>query len=254
MARKGRTASKLGIYHVLLRGVNMLFDSENDYAEFYGILKKYTGEKSFRLLSYVLLKNRVHMVIDTLGEDIGKVLKPVCTSYARYFNRVHGGIGKLFYDRFKSEPIDSQEELKAVVAFVNAVSVRNNAVHTSISDSGRKICDYISNGLSESDFTDTQIVSIFMEDYDCISRSDLDDMIYALSGVMPEDFKKLDKSAQEQAFAAITAKKWLSKTKLYDVLGIKRDASVSKPEKMKKVQKQTVDTEEKKRELSVWLL
>ena len=38
-------------------------------------------------------------------------MKPVTTSYARYFNRTHEREGKLFADRFKSEPLETDEEI-----------------------------------------------------------------------------------------------------------------------------------------------
>ena len=48
-------------------------------------------------------------------------MKPICTSYARYFNRVHDLQGKLFYDRYKSEPINDDTALDGLKAFLNTV-------------------------------------------------------------------------------------------------------------------------------------
>lgn len=39
-------------------------------------------------------------------------MKPVTTSYARYFNRTHNREGKLFAGRFKSEPLETEEEIE----------------------------------------------------------------------------------------------------------------------------------------------
>ena len=42
-------------------------------------------------------------------------MKPVTTSYARYFNRVHNRQGKLFSGRFISEPLETEEEIEECI-------------------------------------------------------------------------------------------------------------------------------------------
>ena len=219
MARQGRTRSETGIYHVLLRGVDMLFGNNADYDQMYNILKKYVYEEQFKLIGYAFLKNRVHLIVNTMGTDIGKTLKPVCTSYARYFNRVHNIEGKLFYDRFKSEPIDMPGMLPKAIAFINAAALRENAVRASIIEDGEQICDYASGDLTEAEFKEHNISEVFLEDYECLSREDINDIIYSLSGVMPEDFQDLSKQKQAEMMLRLTQKRWLAKTRLYKILG-----------------------------------
>ena len=79
MARTGRVESKMGIYHVLLRGMNELFITDRDYDEFVSILKKYASIGLIRVFSYTLLKNRVHLVVGA-QKSIGTALKPLCTT------------------------------------------------------------------------------------------------------------------------------------------------------------------------------
>ena len=64
MARKKRETSQTGIYHILLRGVNSLFLTDSDFETFLSILKEKTKPNKVRVLSYLLLENRVHMIID----------------------------------------------------------------------------------------------------------------------------------------------------------------------------------------------
>ena len=42
-------------------------------------------------------------------------MKPVTTSYARYFNRVHEREGKLFAGRFKSDPLETTAEIEECI-------------------------------------------------------------------------------------------------------------------------------------------
>lgn len=246
MARTGRVESKMGIYHVLLRGMNELFIDDRDFGEFIDILKKYASLGTLKVFSYSLLKNRVHLVVG-VPSGIGIALKPLCTSYARYFNRIYQREGKLFYDRLKSEPINSESELKNVVSFVNSISVSlgDNYPYSSVSTTGREIC--VPGLLSQRELLDTTVSEMFIEDYDCLSKEEIGGYIHALCGVMPEDFSSLSAQEQKDALAKLTQKRWIAKNKLYDILEVNRPRTadstpVQKPQP------------ERDKGLSVWLL
>lgn len=246
MARTGRVESKMGIYHVLLRGMNELFIEDGDFNEFVAVLKKYASLDTFKVYSYTLLKNRVHLVVG-VPKSIGIALKPLCTSYARYFNRTYQREGKLFYDRLKSEPINSESELKNVVAFVNSISaqVSENYPYSSLSDTGREIC--VPGLLSQRELLSTAVTEMFIEDYDCLSKKEIGEYIYALCGVAPDDFSSLSAQEQKDALAKLTEKRWIAKNKLYDILDINRPrASSGQPAPKAEP--------ERDRGLSVWLL
>ena len=52
-------------------------------------------------------------------------MKPVTTSYARYFNRTHNREGKLFAGRFKSEPLETDEEIEERLKNIKKSDVKN---------------------------------------------------------------------------------------------------------------------------------
>ena len=111
MARTKRTTGISGVYHILLRGQDKLFTDDMDYQTFLRTLREYfDGSRSF-LLGYTLLPNRAHLIIDSGREPLAALMKPLCTSYARYFNRTHQKTGKLFYDRYKSAPLENGNQL-----------------------------------------------------------------------------------------------------------------------------------------------
>jgi len=248
VARTGRLESKIGVYHILLRGMNELFVQDRDYYEFVDILRKYSSSGTFRVYSYTLLNNRVHLVVSVSG-SVGTALKPLCTSYARYFNRTYQREGKLFYDRLKSEPIDSEANLRNVVCFVNAISanISPDYPYSSLSDMGREIC--VPGMLSRRELLDTNVSEMFIEDYDCVSNEDIGRYIFSLCGTLPEDFNTLSAKEQKEALLKLTEKRWIAKNKLYDILGINRPrtAAVSS-------EKSPQEDVKKDRELSVWLL
>lgn len=113
MPRKPREISPSDVYHVMLRGVNKqrIFEQPEDYRKFVEILKTcmYSDSKCqvltqpiFRIYAYCLMDNHVHLLIDTLGGDLGEIIKRIAGRYAQWFNWRYKRIGHLFQDRYKS--------------------------------------------------------------------------------------------------------------------------------------------------------
>ena len=251
MARQKREESKTGIYHILLRGVNSLFLTDSDFENFLSILKEKTNSKKVKVLAYVLLENRVHLAVDVKKESIGTVLKPVCTSYARYCNRTRGVSGKLFYDRFKSEPINSKEELSDVISFINFIAKGHK--NTKFSSFENPLCTLKDSGMTEKQSKSTEFTKLFMEDYGCLSKTELISYINAVCGVTQKEFKALSLKKQSSLIDGITKDRRISKSKVYELLGVRKPQSV-RPKKEKTENVVQIKQEKPKKDLSVWLL
>lgn len=240
MARKGRIKSSEGIYHAVLRGESKLFFDDNDYLEFINTLRRYFVDTDSKLYAYSLEKNRVHLVFFT-PDDIGSVMKPLCTSYARYINRAHKKSGKLFYDRYMSEPIDDIDTLEKAVVFVQE---HKNALYTSKSEYMKKadLCDVSKlKGKIKEPFT----VYAFIDDYASLSDKDLKSYIMSLG---TQNIKNSNEDLLDFALKYSN----LSNTRVKNVLGL------TKPVKVERVKKEEPKMEEPKKsnrqELSFWLL
>jgi len=272
MAREKSEVGKTGVYHILLRGVNNLFLSQDDYTEFFELLKRHTDEKKINVIAYVFLKNRIHLVIDILDGSIGAKLKPITTSYARYCNRTRNTTGKLFYDRFKSEPIDTKEALLGVVSFINAISVFEDKEYQ-FSSLSNPIGSLKQRGLTKKEAENTAISHMYIEDYDCLTKSEISEYIFAFCGIYPKEYKSLTEKKKTEIIEKLTQSYWISKTKIYELLGEQKNKGTVKPKKAiekkpsvkreKKESQQKTSTEkaqetvaqkQKKKALSVWLL
>lgn len=280
MARKKREVSEIGIYHIMLRGENLLFLRDNDYETFLAILKEKTVSKNVKVLAYSLSENRVHIVLDVKDENVGIVLKPICTSYARYCNRIREISGKLFYDRFKSEPVNSKDELLDVVSFVNFIAQgHKNGEFSSLKNPvlSAKEC-----GITEKQAKNTEFTRLFIEDYESLSEAELEKYIYAACGVTKKEFRSLSTEKQAETVDKITKDRRLLKSKIYEITGVKKPQSLkpkktedsvkskpkkakepvkSKPEKKdgytKSKKEKTEDSakpKQEKKDMSVWLL
>lgn len=112
MARKARELSESGNYYITLKG-DELFVTDEDKKMFVEIL-----EKNFAtgiVHSYYLTRSEIRLVVKEGEKGISMTMKPVTTSYARYFNRTHEREGKLFTDRFKSKPLETDEEIEECI-------------------------------------------------------------------------------------------------------------------------------------------
>lgn len=109
MARAKRQISESGIYKIYLRGNDIpIFKNDDDYNEFISLMKKYFSDGD-SILKFSLDTDWAELIVKISGESISMAMKPLLTSYARYYNRTYARAGKVFYDRYKSEPIENTD-------------------------------------------------------------------------------------------------------------------------------------------------
>lgn len=121
MPRTARKASESGFYHVMMRGASrqLIFEDDYDRRSFLDLLSKGCSKSDIGLLAYALMGNHVHLLVEGSLENLANCMKKVMGTYASQFNRRHARCGHLFQDRFRSEPIDSDEYLLAVVRYIH---------------------------------------------------------------------------------------------------------------------------------------
>src|ERR1044072_8823266 len=102
MPRRPRAEYDIGIYHVTARGnrKEQLFVNDADRESYLKTLARVTLRMSWYCLSYCLMGNHVHLLVETRETNLGTGMHRLHGSYAQYFNRRHGLSGHLFQDRF----------------------------------------------------------------------------------------------------------------------------------------------------------
>lgn len=111
MARTARIKSKTNIYHVMLRGNNkqQIFLDEEDSSRFLEIVRKYKDICNFKIFAYCLMGNHVHILVKTDDISLDSIMKRVVVKFVYYYNVKYSRIGHLFQDRYKSEPVETDE-------------------------------------------------------------------------------------------------------------------------------------------------
>lgn len=118
MARKAREKSRTGMYNIILKGNTDIFKDDEDYNEFIERLENSPAE----VLGLGLISGYAFMCLHESESGIASDLRTVVISYARYYNKKYNTDGKLFDGRFKSEPINSDDELKNSVSIIQSVT------------------------------------------------------------------------------------------------------------------------------------
>ena len=108
MAREARKLSSKGLYYIELKGDKLFVDKE-DKEKFVELITSYFKDGG-KIFAYSLISNKIKMVVKESKKGISMTMKPITTSYARYFNKKYGLTGSIFNGRFLSIPYETKKE------------------------------------------------------------------------------------------------------------------------------------------------
>ena len=132
MPRQARKKSSIGIYHIMLRGVNQqqIFEDEEDYDKFLQVLKDCKAISGFKLLAYCLMGNHIHILLQEKNEPIELLMKRIATRFVYWYNIKYQRVGHLFQDRFKSEPIENDAYFMTVLRYIHQNPIKARVCKT----------------------------------------------------------------------------------------------------------------------------
>jgi len=121
MPRQARKKSESGIYHVMLRGINQqqIFEAAEDYCKFLEILSDCKAICEYRVYAYCLMGNHIHLLIREGTESLEQMFKRIAGRFVYWYNVKYQRVGHLFQDRFKSEPVDTEEYFLTVLRYIH---------------------------------------------------------------------------------------------------------------------------------------
>ncbi|MDR2197008.1 MAG: transposase [Coriobacteriales bacterium] len=122
MTRVARQISASGIYHIVFRGVNHchLFEEDADYRKFLDLLFATKDAVPFDVYAYCLMGNHVHLLVhEGTPGNVSALMHRVLVQYAGWFNRKYARSGALVANRYKSESVDRDRYLLAVVRYIH---------------------------------------------------------------------------------------------------------------------------------------
>ncbi len=130
MARPLRIEYPGACYHVTGRGIERrkIFGMDSDYQRFKGYMRDAREKYGCLVHSYVLMPNHYHVLIETPGANLGKVMHYISGSYATYFNIRHQRSGHLFQGRYKAIIVERDSYLLELSRYLHLNPVRAELV------------------------------------------------------------------------------------------------------------------------------
>lgn len=121
MPRSARKKEDAAIYHVMSRSITEfdLFPDDSDRDYFLDLLQGLKIKCIFMVYGYCLMTNHYHLIIDSCGYDISKLMKSLNQKYVRYINKKYNRRGHLMAERFNSKIIDSDQYMLTASAYVH---------------------------------------------------------------------------------------------------------------------------------------
>jgi REP element-mobilizing transposase RayT len=109
------------LYHLIVRGVDRrdIFHSPEDYRKFLALLAVQKEKLPFFLYAYCLMTNHVHLLIERMTDDVGRIMHRVLTGYGQYYNRKYRRSGHLLQDRYKAILCQSDPYLGELVRYIH---------------------------------------------------------------------------------------------------------------------------------------
>ncbi|TCK93234.1 REP element-mobilizing transposase RayT [Natranaerovirga hydrolytica] len=123
MPRVARIRQNGAYYHIMCRSASefLLFRDDHDKIRYLQVLKKCLNEFNGILLSYCLMDNHLHLLLNPLNVDISKFMHKLNLSYAIYYNKKYNRRGHVFADRFNSKIITNEKYF-----FIASLYIHNN--------------------------------------------------------------------------------------------------------------------------------
>lgn len=126
MTRPLRLEKPDGLHHVVSRGINKqtIFFDRDDCQSFLLELRACVVRFEWRCLSYVLMGNHFHLLIQTPKANLGVGMRDLKSAYAFGLNRRHGASGPRFEGRYRSQLIQDGPYLKAAARYIALNPIR----------------------------------------------------------------------------------------------------------------------------------
>ena len=120
MARKPREEFADAIVHVYARGVRKLaiYVDDVDRECYVALLGQVVERQGWRLLAYCLMRNHVHLLVQTPEPNLGAGMCRLHGMHAQAFNKRHRHVGHVFQGRYAAVVVRTDAQLLAVARYI----------------------------------------------------------------------------------------------------------------------------------------
>lgn len=126
MARRPRIHYEGALYHVICRGNNgeYIFKNDEDKKEYFEIIIRYKKRYGFKLYSYCLMDNHIHMLIEVGEVPLSKIMQGIQQVYTQMFNKKYNRKGHVFQQRYKAILCNKDNYLLSLIRYIHQNPIR----------------------------------------------------------------------------------------------------------------------------------
>jgi len=108
------------------------------------------------------MNTHVHLLLQE-SEEIGVSIKRITVSYVQWFNRKYNRVGHLFQNRYKSEPIEDERYLMAVLRYIHQNPIKAGMVKEAAKYSWSSYNEYLEMYDSNNYLIDGEIMKAYFD-------------------------------------------------------------------------------------------
>lgn len=121
------------IYHITSRGnrKDKIFQDSNDFTHYLDLLKdtlEYFKNDKYKILSYCLMSNHIHMLIEADKMPLGQFMCKLNSKYAMYYNKKYNYTGHLFEGRYFAKLMKSNLQIFEASKYIHLNPVKAKIV------------------------------------------------------------------------------------------------------------------------------
>ncbi len=132
MARSNRILLDNVPYHIVMRGNQQqtVFYDDEDRTKYLHFLLKYKSLYAGYLYAYCLMKNHVHLALQTIDKyKLPKLMQGLNQSYTIWFNSKYKKTGHLWESRYKNYVLYDEKYLEKCITYIENNPVRAEIVN-----------------------------------------------------------------------------------------------------------------------------
>lgn len=128
MSRPLRIEYPNAFYHVMSRGLSRqaIYHIDDDYEIFLETVKETSKFFDIHVLSYCLMPNHYHLLIQTPKANLSRAMRHLNGVYTQRFNRLHKKDGPLFRGRYKAILVQEDEYLTHLIRYIHLNPIQAN--------------------------------------------------------------------------------------------------------------------------------
>ncbi len=118
------------LHHIIVKGNGGIdiFTDNSDRERLLNSLSSLVKRYNFKVYAYCLMRNHIHLLVETAETPLSRLMREFLTGYVQYFNKRWNRKGHLLGDRYKSILVDKDAYLLTLQRYIHLNPVKAGIV------------------------------------------------------------------------------------------------------------------------------